>query len=325
MSTRRILITGGSGFVGTNLVDHYSKSGWEVYNLDIASPRNKAHASHWHPVDLLNRSAVFKALKDFSPNTVLHFGARTDLGERINLGGYASNIEGTWNVIDAIREVGTVHQVIFASSQLVCRLGYKPVSDDDYAPSTLYGLSKIWVERIIRTARLEQTWTIVRPTSFWGPWFGVPYKNFFDVINRGLFIFPAGLTVWKQWGYVENSVFQIDALLNANPKQIHERTFYLADYQPLSLLDFANAVSKAFGRQRVRTVPLRLLRFASKSGDVAQKLGWTTPPLTTFRLNNIITDEVQDLSALESITTTLPYDFHEGIQRTVAWMQGYAL
>jgi len=272
----------------------------------------------------LNRRAVFNALKDFSPNIVLHFGARTDLDERVNLEGYAANIEGTWNLIDAIRETVAVQQVVFASSQLVCRLGYKPVSDDDYAPNTLYGLSKVWMERIIRMARLEQTWTIVRPTSFWGPWFGIPYKNFFDVIKKGLFIFPTGLTVWKQWGYVENSVFQIDGLLKANPKQIQGRTFYLADYQPLSLHDFANAVSEAFGRQQINTVPLGLLRLVSKSGDVLQKMGWASPPLTTFRLNNIITDEVQDLSALEAIVEILPHDYHEGIQRTVAWMQTFA-
>jgi nucleoside-diphosphate-sugar epimerase len=321
MDNKKILITGGSGFVGTNLVEYYLKSGWDVYNLDIAAPRNKKHSSHWHQVDLLNRQAVFNTLKDFSPTIVLHFGARTDLDERVNLGGYAANIEGTWNLIDAIREIGTIQRVIFASSQLVCRLGYKPASDDDYAPSTLYGLSKIWMERIIRTARLEQTWTIVRPTSFWGPWFGIPYRNFFDVIKKGLFIFPTGLTVWKQWGYVENSVFQIDGLLKAHPKQIHGRTFYMADYQPLSLLDFANAVSETFGRQQIRTVPLGLLRFVSKIGDGLQKMGWTAPPLTTFRLNNIITDEVQDLSSLEGVIGALPHDYREGIQRTVAWMQ----
>lgn len=321
MNNKKILITGGSGFVGTNLVEHYINSGWDVFNLDIYHPRNNAHLPHWNKIDLLNRPAIFHALKDFSPSIILHFGARTDLDERVNLGGYAANIEGTLNLIDAIRETTSVQKVIFASSQLVCRLGYRPTSDDDYAPSTLYGLSKIWMERIIRTANLDQTWTIVRPTSFWGPWFGIPYRNFFDVVRKGLFIHPADTVVLKQWGYIENAVYQVQQLLDADREQAHGKTFYLADHQPFDLHKFANAVSKAFGKGPVRTVPLGLLQFAAKSGDFLQKLGWSSPPLTSFRLHNIVTEETQDLSPIESIAGTLPFDYHQGIQSTIAWMQ----
>jgi nucleoside-diphosphate-sugar epimerase len=324
MTNKKILITGGSGFVGTNLVEYYINSGWDVFSLDIHHPRNNAHMPHWNKIDLLDRQAIFHALKDFSPNIILHFGARTDLDERVNLGGYAANIEGTWNLIDGIRETTSVERIIFASSQLVCRLGYKPTNDEDYAPSTFYGLSKIWMERIIRTANLDQTWMIVRPTSFWGPWFGIPYRNFFDVVKKGLFIHPANLIVLKQWGYIGNSIYQVQRLLDADREQIHGKTFYLADHQPFDLHEFANVVSKAFGKGNVRTVPLKLLDFIAKSGDFLQRIGWTSPPLTSFRLNNIITEEVQDLSALEEIVGELPYDYNQGIQHTIKWMQEHA-
>lgn len=264
---------------------------------------------------------MFNLLQDFLPDIVLHFGARMDLDEHLNLGGYASNIEGTWNIIDAIREAVSVQKVIFASSQLVCRLGYRPTSDDDYTPNTFYGLSKVWMERIIRTTHLDQTWTIVRPTSFWGPWFGIPYRNFFDVVRKGLFIHPADTVVLKQWGYIENAIFQVQRLLEADRGQVHDKTFYLADHQPFDLHEFANAVSKAFGKGQVRTVPLGLLQFIAKSGDMLQKIGWSSPPLTSFRLNNIVTEETQDLSPIENIAGKLPYDYQQGIQRTVQWMR----
>ena len=178
--------------------------------------------------------------------------------------------------------------------------------------------------RIIRTARLDQTWTIVRPTSFWGPWFGIPYRNFFDVVRKALFIHPAGTVVLKQWGYIENAVHQVQRLLETDREQAHGKTFYLADHQAFDLHEFANAVSKAFGKGQVRTVPLGLLQFIAKSGDLLKKIGWSSPPLTSFRLNNIITEETQDLSTLEAIVGELPYDYERGIQRTVQWMREHA-
>ena len=48
----KVLVTGGSGFVGTNLVEHYSRLGGHVINVDIAAPRNTAHAKFWTQLDI---------------------------------------------------------------------------------------------------------------------------------------------------------------------------------------------------------------------------------------------------------------------------------
>ena len=45
------------------------------------------------------------------------------------------------------------------------------------------------------------------------------------------------------------------------------------------------------------------------------------PPLTSFRLNNLLTDAVFDMSPLELIAGTLPYDMKQGVEITVDWMR----
>jgi nucleoside-diphosphate-sugar epimerase len=245
------------------------------------------------------------------------------LDENQSLAGYAANIDGVANVIEAIRSTPTVKRVTFVSSQLVCRIGYAPKHDGDYQPSTLYGQSKVISEQLVRTADEigSATWTIVRPTSLWGPWFGVPYKQFFTAIARGHYVHPQGVTIFKQWGYVGNAAFQLWALSLASAERVHKQTFYLADYEPVDLGAFANKVQTAFGSRPIRRVPAGILKAAAVVGDVAQKLGWRAPPLTSFRYQNIVTPEIQDLDSLEEVVGPLPYTVDQGIEITIDWLK----
>jgi len=317
-----VLVTGGSGFIGTNLVEHFVERGCQVTNLDILSPRNPSYHSFWQKVDILDRQKLLEAIQAFAPHYILHFAARTDLGERRNLAGYAANIEGICNLIDAVRLTPSVKRVIFASSQLVCRLGYVPHHELDYCPSTLYGLSKMIGERIVRTSdEFGAVWCIVRPTSLWGPWFDVPYKNFFEAIANNLYVHPGKIVTRKQWGFVKNAVYQVERLLEVSDEVIHKKLFYLADYHPLELRQFANMVQEAFGSKPIRTLPFSLLRLIARIGDLLRQFGWHNPPLTSFRLNNIITDELCDIAPLDSLVGDLPYTTEQGIKITVEWMR----
>ena len=112
------------------------------------------------------------------------------------------------NIIEAINKINTVKFIIFASSMLVCRLGYQPNNSNDYCPDTVYGESKVIGERIVRESSLTVPWTIVRPTSIWGPWFDIPYRSFFDTVHKGLYFHPSGLRVKRSYGFVLNVIYQ---------------------------------------------------------------------------------------------------------------------
>ncbi len=318
---RKILITGGSGFIGTNLVDYFVTQGWHVTNIDIKPPRNNANKYCWMNVDLLNRPQLINAITEFQPDYILHFAARTDLDEKANLEGYSANIDGVCNLIDAIRMTPSIGRVILASSQLVCKLGYSPKDEYDYLPTTLYGRSKVLTERIIRSAAdFAPCWTIVRPTSIWGPWFDIPYKSFFLSIARNQYIHPGDIQVKKQWGFVKNAVYQVDKLLEAPAEKVHKRTFYLADYEPTLLHEFADWVQQEFHSRPILKVSPMILRTAGVGGDILQRLGWKNPPLTSFRYRNIVTSEIQDLEPLRKIVGELPYSTKDGVEETVKWI-----
>ena len=320
----KVIVTGGSGFIGTNLVERFLEKGWEVLNIDIAQPRNREHVHYWRRIDLLDRETLVDAFAVYKPNFVLHMGARTDLDESHDITGYAANTEGVANTIEAVRQAGPVERTIFASTRLVHEIGYTPKSEVDYRPSTLYGESKVEGEKLVRQAAGKLgPWIIARPTSIWGPWFEEPYKNFFTAIAKGVYVHPGQRNPHKSYGYVGNTVYQIEKILEAPVEKINGRTLYLCDYPPLRLKDWAIQIQKALDTRPIRTAPLPLLRIAAAIGDTTKTFGWRHPPLTKFRLNNIITEMVHDTSELESIVGTLPFSTEEGTAITVEWLRKY--
>ena len=100
----KVFITGGSGFIGTNLVQYFLDRDMRVLNYDIRPPRNKLHADYWHRADILDRSALLKAVQDFNPDYIFHMAARTDLNG-VHIDDYAANIQGVSNMVEAAKGV----------------------------------------------------------------------------------------------------------------------------------------------------------------------------------------------------------------------------
>jgi nucleoside-diphosphate-sugar epimerase len=320
----RIFVTGGSGFIGTNLVQHFRNAGAHVVNFDSAPPRNPGHNQLWIEGDIRDKSALAQALQAFSPNIILHVAARTDL-DGVCLDDYSANTDGVQNMISAARSLTSLSRIFFFSSMLVCEFGYIPRQETDYCPSNFYGQSKMEGEKLVRSgAATNLPWVLVRPTSIWGPWFGAPYRGFFEAVRRGWFVLPRTHRSLRSYGYVDNLVAEIAALIAAPDERVQHRTFYLADYIPLDLRDWANRVSRAWNRGQIPEVPLVFLKMAALAGDFAKRIGWSDPPLTRFRLKNLLASAVFDMSDLAAICPTLPVGVDEGIRKTVVWMQGIA-
>lgn len=322
---QRIAVTGGSGFIGTNLIDFYLANGAKnLVNWDIHPPRDSSQADHWRPLDLRDAGAVAEEMKLFRADVLFHLGARTDLLGKGDAD-YGANVDGVENLIHAVRQLPHPPRTIFASSRLVCRIGYQPTSEDDYCPPNAYGASKVQGELTVR--RLAGTsfdWLIVRPTSIWGPWFRTPYRDFFDTISRGRYVHPRGRRIRKSFGFVGNTIVQLDRLMFGDRARVRHQTIYLADYPPLQLPEWADEVARCMGKGRVRSVPVPALRILARLGDVATLAGVGSAPLTTFRLNNLLTDMVHDTRLLEEVAGPLPFSLSEGTAITVGWFRGPA-
>lgn len=317
----KIAITGSSGFIGSNLVSRYKQQGADVLGCDILPPRNPENADVHQFVNLMDRKTLGDTLEKFDPDYLFHLGARTDLkGKTVEE--YGANIEGVANLMAVADRCESLRRIVVASSRLVCEIGYQPKSDTDYRPTTPYGESKIETEKLVRSSSTSKPWTIVRPTSIWGPWFATPYDLFFRLIGKGLFVRPSGRVIHKSFGFVGNTVHELEMIAQTQ-QPIDGKTFYLCDYPALEVGAWAEMIREEMAAPKIRQVPFGMLKMAATAGDLMDRapIPLPTPPLTSFRLNNLMTEMTYDTSTVAAVAGELPFSLHEGVAQTAQWLR----
>jgi nucleoside-diphosphate-sugar epimerase len=317
----KIIITGASGFIGTNLLESLLQDpANEIINIDIVEPRFTAHRKYWRDVDVRNLDQLSKLVTAFKPNYIFHLAARTDLNSN-SIEDYSSNTIGVENLVAVSLKLSDLRRVIFVSSLLVCRLGYQQSHELDFCPNTAYGESKVTGEMIVRSRALELPWVIVRPTSIWGPWFAEPYRDFFEAIEKGIYVHSSKSGTTRSYGFVLNTVYQLKSLCYSDAKVVVGKTFYLADYEALNLMHWATLIQKKLGAKPIKFMPLTILKAVALTGDGLNFIGISNFPLTSRRLNNLLTDAVYDVNRLKLISGDLPYSLNDGVEITLNWLK----
>jgi dihydroflavonol-4-reductase len=167
---KTVLITGGTGFVGSHVVEAYLASGWNVRAL-VRDPRRLKWLSG------LNADFVEGRLNDVASlqravegcTTVVHCAALTKAVHAREY--FQINAEATATFAKAAREAG-VNRFIFCSSQAAAGpapLGQVSREDDPEIPITDYGRSKLAGEQSLRSEAGSMEWIIVRPPAVIGP------------------------------------------------------------------------------------------------------------------------------------------------------------
>jgi nucleoside-diphosphate-sugar epimerase len=325
LARERVLVTGASGFIGSNLLEFYR--GWDaeaVANFDIAAPRNPDHRRFWHRVDICDGAGLQIAMQSFQPTVVFHLAARADLVGK-TADDYPENSSGVRNVIAAMRKLPNRPRLLVASSRMVCEIRHRPTHDTDYSAPNAYGQSKVLTELVTRKECGNAIpWVLVRPTGIWGPWFDIPYRNFFEKVRHRMYLHPKGAQTRKSYGFVGNTVHQLDRLMYSGFVNARGRTLYVTD-PAIQVLDWARAIAKSMGVRPPLHAPHVLLAAGAKLGDRLRTLGWHNPPLTSFRLDNLMTDMDVDYMLAEEIVGNGPYNMKDAIDITVNWLsKGYS-
>ncbi|MFC1468042.1 NAD-dependent epimerase/dehydratase family protein [Verrucomicrobiota bacterium] len=315
----RLLVTGGSGFIGTNFVEYFSNLNCELLNLDIQPPLNPAHERFWKKADIMNSEELEAVFAEFVPTHVVHMAARAECDENTTVEeGYAVNTVGTENVLNAIKKTPSIERAIIVSTQYVCGPGHLPENDEDYFPHTVYGQSKVITEQLTRKAGLDCVWTFVRPTNIWGPWHFRYRQEAWRVIKKGFYLHPAGEPVVRSYGYVGNIVWQIEQVLNAPADRVNRQVFYVGD-KPVDIYKWVDAFSMALRNKHARKVPRFILRVIGLTGDILGLVGMKFP-LTSSRVTSMTQDYRTPMDKTFEVLGEPPFTLEQGVIETVEWL-----
>jgi GlcNAc-P-P-Und epimerase len=317
----RVLVTGGSGFIGTNLTGLLASRGIDFLNVDIVSPKDQSLVKNWVPCDILQYEQLEKTLNTFSPTIVVHLAAETDTDPSKTIDDYRVNTEGTRNLIKAIQNCLTVTRVIFTSTQFVNQSVKGPQHDEDFAPFTVYGESKVINEKDIRNSGLIAEWVIIRPTNVWGPWhLRYPYE-FWKVLAEKKYIHPGGSPVVRSYGYVGNVCNQVIDISQLPSKEVNHKVFYVGD-RPIDLLTWVNGFSIAQTGNKVTIVPRWFVFILALMGDFL-KIFNIRIPISTSRFRSMTTSNPVDMEGTFKVVGEKSISLAKGIEETVNWMQKF--
>ncbi|MDX6486245.1 MAG: UDP-glucose 4-epimerase [Gaiellaceae bacterium] len=271
----RVLVTGGAGFIGSNLVRALLERGDEVRVLDNFSTGNRANLAGVETEifegELRSYERVHNAVRGV--DTVYHLGALGSVLRSVQdpLTSSAVNIEGTLNVLLAARDAG-VRRVVYASSTSV----YGPtrtlptVEDSVPDPISPYGVAKLAAERYcVSFSRVYESFesVVLRYFNVFGPRQS-PFSQYAAVVPLFVTAIAAGETIdihgdgeqARDFTYVGNVV---DATIRAGEAEgANGEIFNVAAGAPASVNQLADTIGEILGK------PVERRFLPPRTGDI---------------------------------------------------------
>jgi dihydroflavonol-4-reductase len=317
------LVTGGTGFIGSHVVEHLLENGYDQVKCLVRSEPKWLRGLNVELVkgDLSNLNAIKKAVRGVE--YVYHIGGltRSKTIEPLR----RANVVGTMNVMQAVDEAAPyVRKVLVMSSLATIGRCDTPIADEDspFNPLSMYGQSKAEMETELEQWADRLPLTVVRPAAVYGPRETDIY-TFFKAAARGVSaIVGAGLEEEVNLVYVEDVARgTVDA---AESLATTGKTYFLGSERQYSWVEMRDAVAAALGKRIITiNVPPTMVERVGAIVEKAAGLIGKYPPLNREKAREIL--EACKMCSVERAKADFGYSqevsLEIGVRRTVTWYQ----
>ncbi|BCI54696.1 steroid Delta-isomerase [Mycolicibacterium litorale] len=302
----RVLVTGGSGFVGANLVTELLERGHPVRSFDRAPSPLPAHPLlETLEGDICDAETVAAAVDGV--DTVFHTAAIIDLmggasvTEEYRKRSFAVNVGGTENLVRAAQAAGVQRFVYTASNSVV--MGGEPIAaGDETLPYTerfndLYTETKVTAEKFVlaQNGVAGMLTCSIRPSGIWGRGDQTMFRKVFESVLAGhVKVLVGSKHVKLDNSYVHNLVhgFILAAEHLVPGGTAPGEAYFINDGEPVNMFEFSRPIVEACGERYPRLrVPGRLVHLVM---TVWQRLhfrfGIPKPPLEPLGVERIYLD-----------------------------------
>jgi len=213
---RRLLLTGGCGFIGSNFARAWLAGGGEVVDLDALTYAGDARRVHDLPEDGYRRvqgdvsdaEFVDSVVMEVRPDAVVHMAAESHVtrSESAPEIFHRANVEGTRVLLEALTRVEPLIVIHVSTDEVYGPCPGAPFREDQKEPeegraTSTYARSKALADDLARSFYDRLPLIVVRPTNCFGPW-QHPEKALPRWVTRALRGLP--LPVWGDGGYVRD-------------------------------------------------------------------------------------------------------------------------
>ena len=326
-SCTKALVIGGTGFIGSRIVDDLLAKGFSV-RVTVRKKRPAAFedAQKCGPVefvygDVLDPDSIRECVKGVD----LVFACFGLLGKwGIPDRAYRqTNVQGVINVLEATPEGGIGQFIHLSSAGVLGPLAGGVVADESFPlrPSNIYETTKSEAEEEVHRCAVRRAipFTIIRPEFVYGPG-DMHVLGLFKAIARKRFLLIGSGASLLHPTYIDDLVGGI-ALCTGNEKALGQ-TFLITGKEPVSVKNLALAIADELevALPNVR-IPIHVARLMAAFFEAAARLNACSDPILTrarvkfFTENRAFTAE----KARRQLGYLPQVDFREGVRRTVCW------
>jgi nucleoside-diphosphate-sugar epimerase len=311
----KILVIGGSGFIGTRLVDELLKTG---HDLAIFDKNPSPSFNHLVTIgDVRELNALNKALKGVDVVYNLAAEHRDDVTPTSLY--YDVNVQGAKNIVKAA-ELNNVKKIIFTSTVAVYGLN-KPDPDEKSPtdPFNDYGKSKLQAERVFADwadKGSERSLTIVRPVVIFGENNKGNVFNLISQIASNKFMLVGQGKNSKSMGYIGNIV---EFLMRALDFGSGIHLFNYADKPDMTVKQLVEAVRAELGiaDKPLMKLPYSIGMVGGYTFDVLSRLTGKKFPISSIRIKKFCATTTVSTTALQRINFVAPHSLKEGLNRMI--------
>jgi nucleoside-diphosphate-sugar epimerase len=318
----KILITGGTGFIGRKLVEELTKKGHEVVVL-ARRTSNIQPLKKWGVKFYFGDLRDKMSLRNLPPaDVVYHLAAVVHSAYETLI--YETNVKGTTNLIEICLKHG-IDKFIFTSS--IAAIGLPKtktglVTEEVEAnPITPYGKSKLLCERILIDSFEKYGFPVIilRPPTVYGPG-GETFSGLIRFVKKKIdksrpIFYPDRGQILTSLCYIDNL---IEALILASESKLNGEIFNVDDGRPYTVREIINEIAKNLGGKPIEFfIPVSLLKII---GEVNRLLGTSCFGLSKPKVQQLTTSLAFDCSKIKRKLHYCPkVTLKQGIRQTVQW------
>ncbi|MBU0518785.1 NAD-dependent epimerase/dehydratase family protein [bacterium] len=317
----KLLITGGTGYIGRNLAEFYLKQGISV-RLLVRDPQKVAQTlkdrCELYQGDITEPATFGNAFNGV--DAVIHSAGQLGRFRMPYKELYAINVAGTLNVLHAAM-TANVSRFIHLSAGGVTGPLKQSFVDETYppAPVTDYERTKWEAEKqVLEIARSKDyNLLVLRPTFTYGA--GDPHKlKLFKAIKRGQFFFIGNGKSTVHPVYIDDLIRGIDAGLKSD---VHHDSIIIGGSRAVTKRELASSIAAALKvKQPKLMVPVWFCRLAAVGFELLGTLTGLEPPLTRSRILALSENWGYSIEKARRLIGYIPtVELQEGIEKTTLW------
>ena len=311
-----ILVTGGTGFIGTHLLERLAATSVPVRALvrRTKAPRSLAGGVVQVYGDLATGEGIAAALEGVE--TVIHLAGVTKALHTDDY--YSGNVRASEKLAHAMAGRGMRMVHVSSLAAIGPASDGLPVREDaEPHPLTHYGKSKLDAERVVRD--LAPDAVIVRPPVVYGPR-DTDVFQLLKSISKGLVLEIAGGERWFSAIYVKDLVEGL--LAAARTPRAQGRSYFLAHAKPVSWTHLGTAAAGIMARTpRVVTVPFALANAVGACGEAWSRITGKPGILSREKVleARCMAWTCDTRRAAEELGFVAPTSLEEGLRESLAW------